>query len=145
MVSLAKLFDDMGDLVTAIRLYTHGLQHLDPQDGEYPHQIYITALQRLASIYKHADNYPAAVSLWQEAAGFGDLDAYVELAKYYEHRLRDYPQAIYWTRAALVKLTELGLPSQYHQIWLVELEHRLERLERKQSGNPGSHPSPHAS
>jgi hypothetical protein len=133
MVSLAKLFEDLGDLDTATQLYIHGLHHLTPQEGEFPRQVYLSALLRLASIHKHTGDYPAAADLWREAAGQGDINAHVELAKYYEHHRKDYPEAIVWTRAALASLGMLSLPHPVQQIWLSELERRLERVTRKLS------------
>jgi hypothetical protein len=137
MVSLAKLFEDLGDLDTATRLYIHGLHHLTPQEGEFPREVYLSALLRLASIYKHTGDYPAAADLWREAANQCDIDAHVELAKYFEHQKKDYSEAIVWARAALVCLGERSLPHPYQHLWLAELEHRLERLERKLSSSTG--------
>jgi hypothetical protein len=57
--------------------------------------------------------------------------AFVELAKYYEHRARDYAQAIAQTRAALAIVTAADFPRDARRQWLGELEHRLARLERK--------------
>ena len=134
MVSLAKLFEDLGDLEMATRLYIHGMRHLEAQDAGSSMDIYLQAIQRLAAIYKRQGNYPAAVELWQEAAANRHLDSNIELAKYYEHRLRDVPTAIYWTRTAILTLEGLDLHQHLRQVWLAELEHRLERLKRKHAG-----------
>jgi hypothetical protein len=79
MVSLAKLFEDLGELEMATRLYIHGMHHLDAQDAGFSMDIYLQAVQRLAAIYKRQGIYPAAVELWQAAAN-RHLDSIIELA-----------------------------------------------------------------
>jgi hypothetical protein len=69
--------------------------------------------------------------LWRGAAGTRQVYAFVELAKYYEHRARDYAEAIAQTRAALAIVTAADFPRDARTQWLGELEHRLARLERK--------------
>ena len=46
--------------------------------------------------------YNEAIRLWQAAAERGHLYAFIELAKHYEHKLRDIKTALQWTRAALI-------------------------------------------
>ena len=51
----------------------------------------------MAAIHKRNGDYDRAVPLWQELC---TQEALVELAKYYEHRARDYPAALSAARAA---------------------------------------------
>jgi hypothetical protein len=68
--------------------------------------------------------------LWRNAAGNRQIYAHVELAKYYEHKARDYTEAAQWTRTALVIVNDS--PPDARREWLAALEHRLKRLEAKQ-------------
>jgi tetratricopeptide (TPR) repeat protein len=144
LIALAKLFEDMQELDTATRLYLHGLEHEDAQSGELPKTLLLGAIMRLARLYKRQEDYPAAIELWEEAAEHGHLEAHIELAKYYEHRLKDYPQAIHWTEAALSLAGPLdhresdGEPNETGGFTPYEgrerrdeLEHRLNRLVAK--------------
>jgi uncharacterized protein len=125
LVALAKLFESMGDQDRAIRLYIHALEHDLPQPN------LIEAIQRLALIHKHQENFPEAVALWEQAARYQHLDAHVELAKFYEHRLGDAAQALYWTETAIALVNQPAFPPYERRQWLVELEHRRQRLLRK--------------
>ncbi len=141
LIALAKLFEDLGEVETAAQLYLNALEHEDVQTLRMPKTALLEAIQRLALIHKHRDEWQPAIQLWQEGAHHGHLHAYLELAKCYEHRLKDYALAIQWTQGAidLVQSTsanpEEGLAfSPYERReWLVDLEHRLARLQQKQS------------
>jgi hypothetical protein len=72
--------------------------------------------------------------LWLQAASQRHIYAHVELAKYYEHQAHDFPEAASWTRAAIEIISAPDVSPSARQSWLPELEHRLARLERLQSG-----------
>jgi uncharacterized protein YprB with RNaseH-like and TPR domain len=143
LIALAELFESLGRLDTATRLYIHGLEHKDAQAQRLPTQVLLKAIQRLALIYKRREDWQEAVRLWQQAARYGHLEAFLELAKCYEHRLSDYDEAIRWTQSA-IELVES--PSQAFNApvlnvyerrrWLEDLTHRLGRLHRKSSHSP---------
>ncbi|MBN1148432.1 MAG: ribonuclease H-like domain-containing protein [Anaerolineales bacterium] len=144
LLSLAKLFEDLGRLETATRLYIHGLEHEDVRRERLPRPLLLKALQRLALIYKRRGDWQEAVVLWEQAARHGHLDAHLELAKCYEHRLQDYPQAMRWTQAAIDLVENSpGTPGEpppnalesydVRGQWLAELAHRMGRLQRKAS------------
>jgi hypothetical protein len=69
--------------------------------------------------------------LWQQAAAEGHIYAHVELAKYYEHSLRDPAAAQAWTVSAIQHAKSADLPKYVYQHWMDELEHRLKRLQDK--------------
>jgi tetratricopeptide (TPR) repeat protein len=125
LIALAKLNEDLGELEAATRLYLHGLEH------DLPHDILIDAFKRLALIYKRRGDFAPAIELWEQAARYEDLDAHVELAKYYEHQTGDIQSAIRWTEAALQVIAAPGYSIFERRHWLPELTHRLERLQRK--------------
>jgi hypothetical protein len=69
--------------------------------------------------------------LWWQAAADREIYAHEELAKYYEHKKRDYTEAKRWTEAALAILKMPDTP-RYEQVrWEDALKHRLNRLEGK--------------
>ena len=78
----------------------------------------------------------SAVGLWEQAAAQGHVYAHVELAKHYEHRIRDYQEARKWAVEALKHVTSDELPGYVREHWQPELEHRLERLDRKLQSKP---------
>jgi uncharacterized protein YprB with RNaseH-like and TPR domain len=84
---------------------------------------------------KRQDNWTEAVGLWQLAIeeNHGRLYPFVELAKYYEHRERDYTAAEQLVLRA-IDLVETSSPSRgrwWAEQRLEELEHRLQRLQLK--------------
>ncbi|OGO23471.1 MAG: hypothetical protein A2Y54_09410 [Chloroflexi bacterium RBG_16_51_16] len=145
-VALAKLYEDLGHWDHAARLYELGLQsglstqqneelRIDPPNGlgksSFSISDFDTAVKRLSILHKRRGDLEQAVQLWQTAAGEGHIYAYVELAKYYEHRLRDVKSATSWTVTALKELKKSDLPTYVCKYWRAELEHRLDRLKRK--------------
>jgi uncharacterized protein YprB with RNaseH-like and TPR domain len=142
LIALARLFEDLGDLDSAIQLYIHGLEHVDAREERLPRHIFLDAIQRLAAIHKRQDNLADAVRLWKQAARHQHLDAHVELAKFYEHRLKEYSEAKYWTQTAIEVVEHApwtvedpaSLNPYQRRQWLDELRHRLNRLERLQAG-----------
>ncbi len=135
--ALARLFEDLGDESLAEELYRLSLENGLPED------LFWETLLHLALIHKRRGEYEKAVPLWEKAASRSSIlpegssspmsavIAQVELAKYYEHVLREPERAIYWTEAALLLVKNPVFPKWEQQSWLLELEHRLERLRRK--------------
>lgn len=131
LISLARLFEDMGDIERSIQLYLHGLQHDEFFADKNFEQYYIKTLHRLSMIYKRQGMYSPAVKLWERAASFNYIDAHTELAKHYEHHMREYPIAIHWTEKAIsIVLGETTNPIR-QRMNLEDLHHRLSRLIRK--------------
>jgi tetratricopeptide (TPR) repeat protein len=135
LAAMGKLFEDLGHLETAVQLYERGLAHDLPED------MYWKTVQRLSFAQKRCGNLSAAVALWREAARSGQIYAHIELAKFYEHKRRDYSEAAQWTHAALVLVNAPDFPRHACGRWLADLEHRLARLHRK-LGSSISHPPP---
>lgn len=141
LIALAKLYEDLGNQSGAARLYVHGLDHADARSDQMPRSVILQGLQRLAAMYKRRGEWQAAIELWQQAAQHLDLDAHLELAKCYEHALRDLPAAKLWTQAGITLVVEGqalapdGRPLGFYERRqrLAELGHRLERLESKEN------------
>jgi hypothetical protein len=85
------------------------------------------AAQELSVHYRRSRQWPAAVTIWEamvERDG-NDLFALIELAKWYEHRRRDFKRALALVERACA--CERRLPTEES----ADLTHRRKRLERK--------------
>jgi uncharacterized protein YprB with RNaseH-like and TPR domain len=124
LIAIARLFEDIGDTTLAADLYFQGL------DYELPKNIMLDAIHRLSLIHKRNQEYTEAVILWERAAQHQYLEAYIELAKYFEHHVQEYSSALYWTESAIeIVRSEPGI---YKKETIESLQHRLERLNRLQ-------------
>ena len=133
VIALAKLYEDLGQWETAARLFERGLEM------EMPEADFWLAVERLSRLQKRRGDMDTAVVLWERAAGQGHVYAHVELAKYYEHQRRDYPEALKWTRSAVELVNTLDIPRYIYNHWLEDLNHRLERLAVKLHNQSGKH------
>jgi TPR repeat protein len=126
LVAIGKLHETLGQLETAVQLLEVGMARND-----LPEEHYWTTQRRLSLLHNRHNNFPAAVEVWQLAAEGRQIYAHVELAKFYEHKQRDYQEAARWTQAALDLLVAPSASRHDRRIWLGDLKHRLARLERK--------------
>jgi tetratricopeptide (TPR) repeat protein len=126
LVALGRLYETLGHLKTAVQLFEQGMARDD-----LPEEHYWTTQRRLSFLHKRRHNWAAAIEVWQLAAEGRQIYAHVELAKFYEHKQRDYNQAIRWTQAALDLLAPPHASSYQRGQWLSDLKHRLARLQRK--------------
>jgi uncharacterized protein YprB with RNaseH-like and TPR domain len=124
-ISLGKLFEDLGRREEAARLYECGLE---AGIGEAD---FGAAVQRLSALQRRRGDLDAAAALWQKAAAKGHVYAHIELAKYYEHTRRNYPEALKWTQSAEDLVGTLDIPRYEYRHWMEELEHRKKRLQEK--------------
>ena len=125
VIALAKLYEDIGQWDTAARLFERGLEmNLEEEN-------FWKAVNRLSVLQKRRGDFEEAVKLWEKAASEGHIYAYVELAKYYEHKQRDVKSALKWTKSALKQVKRADLPAYIREHWKDELLHRLARLEAK--------------
>ena len=125
LVAIGKLYEDLGRWDEAANLYARGLE-LDLSEESFRE-----TTQRLARLQRRRGDLASAIELWHNATHTRQVYAFVELAKYYEHRTREYARAIEQTRAALAIVTSDDFPRDARKRWLKELEHRLKRLESK--------------
>jgi hypothetical protein len=91
-------------------------------------------MRRMGCIYRQLGQVDEAVALWQALANGGDSEAWISLAKYYEHHARDLARAY---QAASRALEGVRQRHPLDRIKIAELEHRLQRLERKQRDAKG--------
>jgi hypothetical protein len=125
VIAIGKFYEDLGELEIAAKCYSSGLSHDLPDEARRDTEI------RFSLMEKRRENLPVAVEIWSEAAKRKEIYAFVELAKYYEHRARDHSQALHWTQIALDILETRDFPPLERRRWKPELEHRQVRLKRK--------------
>lgn len=120
--AVGRLYDDLGHQHIAIKIYKECLQ------GELPEEVHLEALKRLSFIYKRLGDFVNAVEIWEAAAAKEQIYAFIELAKYNEHTLRDFSQAKYWTESAIKLINRPEYPENQRESWFHELDHRYKRL-----------------
>lgn len=122
LVSIARMYAEQKEYDRAIKLYQSGLRH------DLPPELYLDAILRFALIFKRQEKIEKALPLWESAVEIGSVAACEELAKYYEHTLREFETAIQWVNRGFSCLRRSGLSK--YEIHRAEeaLQHRLERL-----------------
>ena len=129
LVAIGKLYEALGHIETAAHLFEQGMARND-----LPEEHYWETQRRLSLLHKRNDNINAAIRVWELAAEGRQIYAHVELAKYYEHKQRDYQTALHWTESALTLLNSPTTASYERREWLRDVKHRLARLQRKLEG-----------
>jgi len=124
-IALGKLFEDLGHWDEAARLFERGLE-LGLNESDFG-----VAVKRISILQKKRGDMERAIELWKAAAKKGHVYAHIELAKYYEHKLRDVKLALKWAWSARAEAEKADLPAYMRKHWLGEIDHRLERLTRK--------------
>jgi uncharacterized protein YprB with RNaseH-like and TPR domain/predicted nucleic acid-binding protein len=131
LYGLSKLLHRRGEHARAKLLYERAL------DAGLPRAVSRAARRELARLAKRERDYARATSLWEELAGDSTdgMEAYEQLAIYYEHHAHAPERAAGLTRDALRELrsaVRAGAfdPHRYQKL-KTRLEHRLARLERK--------------
>lgn len=129
-VALGRLYERLGRETTAESVYRLAIDRAE--DGESC----ALACKYLAFLYKRQARYLEAMDLWRKQLHGRELYPYIEMAKIYEHRWRDYTAAKEMVTAAMSWLqshaAELGR-GECASIQR-ELAHRLSRLERRIRG-----------
>ena len=126
LVSIGKYFFSIGNTSMAIQVLKKTLAITDLSD-----EIMLDSRLTLAAAYKKKGEYKKAAPLWLECSSSSSLHALVELAKYAEHKLGDYDEAIHWT---LTSLDNLDLLPRHKQKQIAnQLDHRLGRLKKKKA------------
>lgn len=129
--SLALVYESCGRLDEAQRALEESLQARLPPDLQEE------ALRRLAALYKRTRQSEKAMRIWRSLQQEDRPEVLVELAKYYEHHLRDYRTA---ARLVGQALGAESLPAQ-GECSAEALKRRLARLKKKLG--EGGLPMPH--
>lgn len=142
-LSLGTVYEAAGASDLALDAYQRAMA------CQLPPALHDQAKERHGQLLKRQGDWDQAVAAWAHAVAHGTahrLYPYLELAKYYEHRVRDYGAAIVTVRQAIshVETHRLRMDSLSQAATLTELHHRLARLERK-AATQSSAPNPQAS
>lgn len=131
LYSLARLYSHVGLAERAETVLRAALEAPIPED------LRRQAVYHLSFHLKRQGHWPEAIELWQSVIEehHGRLYPFVELAKYYEHRARDFQRAEDVVLAAIELVTSVGAS---HSRWwteqrLAELQHRLDRVQQKKA------------
>jgi hypothetical protein len=133
LYGISRLLNRRGSPAQARGLYTRALE------SGLPEAVDRAARRELAQLAKRERDFLLANSLWEELLGDSreGLDAYEQLAIYYEHHAHQPEQAATLAREALSSLRQALRggriePGRYRRTQ-ARLEHRLARLARKAS------------
>jgi uncharacterized protein YprB with RNaseH-like and TPR domain len=133
LFGLSRICERRGESARARKHYAQSIV------GHLPAETDRAARSSLARLAKRDGDFALALELWEGMLGDSreGLDAYEQLAKYYEHRAREPHRAAAFAKKALLELrnaSRLGTiaagPCREHRI---RFEQRLARLERKSS------------
>ena len=117
LLSVGRVLEILEREPLADQVYSSArLQQLEETDRQ-------KSLLLRARLQKRTGNLQEASRLWQEAAALGAIEALIELAKYYEHHLRHYEDALRFTDQALSICSDAPMTD--------SLLHRKARLEAK--------------
>ncbi|GEM_PF-4311064 len=84
---------------------------------------------RYALLYKRGGEWEKSVALWEKAAEHGDVAAFIELAKYYEHKVGDYEKALSVISVVMERVVVMEGSSYKTKLMIEEIHHRIKRLE----------------
>jgi uncharacterized protein len=124
IIAIARLYEEMQQTDKAVQLYEHSLKQ------GLPLPFFLDTLRRYANLYRKQERWELAIELWGKAADYHQVDACVELAKYYEHRCRDAAKAQQWVERAFLYTQELS-SSPLRTDLQKQIEHRSKRLQQK--------------
>ena len=129
LFSLANYYEKTGHFDSAIDIYRQLIS------GEIPASEKQKAQLRLAYCLKRNGQFEQAAAIWQEiiSSGSFSFEAHEELAKYFEHHLKNIQQACQIVTSAL---SAIEIKEQLHPMYEIyqmkeSLQYRLNRLNRK--------------
>lgn len=127
--SLGRCYEERNQLAEAEHAYREALDRLHGNAAQA--EVY----RQLGQLLKRQEHWTEAATIWQTwitTVAAIDTTPYEELAKYCEWQCKDFEQAIMWTGWALHTLRKAPAWQQ-SSAQIADLEHRLTRLQRKQS------------
>ncbi len=130
LFSMAKQMDDLMTFEKAAKCYRKILTHKPEK------QLRNETLTQYGFSLKRSNNLRHAEKVWQHMIKHlpNTLSAYEELAKYYEHHLKNLEMAASVVEKALerIQILEALYPATHYSEDRRDLEYRLQRIERKQ-------------
>ncbi len=120
--SIAKQYEKEKIFEKALETYEITAQQTNLSDD-----IKINCYLSLARIYKKQNQIDLAISNWYQASKYDNVEAHIELAKVYEHNLKNYTLAIEYCQKAL-SILENEIESISNRKLIEACKHRLKRL-----------------
>jgi uncharacterized protein YprB with RNaseH-like and TPR domain len=139
LFGVSRICERRGETARARKHYAQSLAAKLPAETDR------AARSSLARLAKRERDFPSACELWESIVGTSreGLEAYEQLAIYYEHQCAEPGRAATLVRTALSELQLVRqhpwLSAALHRHYRARFEHRLkrlERLERLQQGEP---------
>lgn len=125
LYSMGVIYDDAGMFLEAEKLFLRCLE-----DGHLDTAFLIEIYSRLAHNYKKQERWSDALKMWQEAADLENVDAMLEMAKYYEHQISEYDRARMWTQKAGEQVDQSLMPRYKKKKMLEDITVREQRLSK---------------
>jgi uncharacterized protein len=143
LFGLSRICERRGETGRAQKHYAESIA------AELPAETDRAARKSLARLAKRARDFPLALELWESILGNSreGLEAYEQLAIYYEHESGERARAAALVRQALAELRKTSrvalLSAALHRQYRTRFERRLARLERPdRARRPGPKPYP---
>ena len=124
--AIGKIYQDIGELNKSRSIFEHCLSKTD-----LDHSIKNDIQSRLALMHKKEKDWEKAILLWQDNGNSGDIDACIEMAKYFEHEILDVESALEWTLKAENNLEKSSLLRYKKKTIKSALLVRKNRLEKR--------------
>lgn len=118
-LSVGQLMEELKKGELAAEMYAN-----DPDDFTDKEEKILTLMLQ-AGLHKRNGNFDDAIPLWKKALELGSIEAGIQLSMFYEHKLKDIPQAMHYAQLS----KRLGVSINYGH--LMEIDHRLHRLYNK--------------
>src|SRR5271155_4579923 len=131
LFGVSRICERRGDMARAQKHYAQSLAAVLPAETDR------AARRSLARLAKRAGDLPLALKLWESILGNSreGLEAYEQLAIYYEHELGETARAAVLVRAALAELRKTNrvglLSAALLRRYKSDFERRLQRLDRR--------------
>ena len=119
LFGLGKIYENAGEVEKSVQFFERALQ------GELSEAVALKAKRRLSAHFKKNQLWDKAIPMWREMTSLNQLYSYRELAIYYEHKEKNYPEAKHAAEEGLA--LALDLASNLSQ----DFSRRLERLNLK--------------
>ncbi len=120
-LSVGQLMEDLHKSKFAEQMYAN-----NPDDFENKEEKILSLLLQ-ANLYKREKVFYKALPLWEKALKLGSYEAGIQLAMYYEHHIKDIPQAIHHAQASK-DILDLIENKKLKEKMLKEIDHRMKRL-----------------
>lgn len=128
LYSIGRIFEGSKDYKYSIRCYKEAL------DCNLTDKESLEVLRLCSFTYKKQGRWEEAETAWYNIISLSKefvFYPYEELAKYYEHRLKDYSKALDTVKEALSRVKNENIDLESRDIWQQGLAYRLKRIKKK--------------